>query len=260
MKYEVTVPPSSTEQKISIDIPDYAPKITHAVTGTTPIKEPEIPTIPEIPPPNSDNSGYELVYERGFDVKSEITTTQGARNTLSTSVTKDSKGSFRSEVRASDAAQSSGYRGEIQFTEDAANPKEGRIEYDVLYEKVFGSNGHSFQLHPHYTDRSATLALWHSGGKFQVVRSVQKDANIYGKVLQTIEANRWYHMVWEFKLTTAKTGYIRLFIDGKLVHEETNVITDVDKGSYLKIGVNRWKPMTGDSIMYTDNLRVFRKK
>src|SRR5690606_16611923 len=114
------------------------------------------------------------VFERGFDTKAEITTSQGPRDTLSTTITKNSPGSFRSEVRANDASVSSGYRGEIQFTEDAANPREGAYEYDAYYEQVFKDNGHSFQLHPHDSGMSATIALWHNGGRFQVVRSVKQ--------------------------------------------------------------------------------------
>jgi len=43
MKYPVTVPPSSTSQVITVDIPEVSP--THTVTGTTPIDPPTDPNL-----------------------------------------------------------------------------------------------------------------------------------------------------------------------------------------------------------------------
>jgi hypothetical protein len=256
MKYEVTVPPSSTEQKISIDIPDYAPKITHAVTGTTPIKEPEIPTIPEIPPPNSDNSGYELIYSNGYNKQTDLTddNAQYGNGRVVTTHKTEGTGSFLS-IPAGNT--SNGFRSEDQFTngKKAIQIDEGAVEYDVMYGYLLKNAAHSVQFHPSDTRASASLALWHKNGLLVFGRDINASANGFKPTL-----NKWYRFRIEYNFA-ARGGYARWYIDGKLQHEITPLPVSAGGGQYLKIGVNAFSGTNedGNSRVYYDNLKIYRK-
>lgn len=263
MKYTLDTPPSATPQKVTVDISlndDGRIAVSHAVTGTT-----EIPTTPPVtePPVIPPAEGLELLYETGYDNDSDIrnASNQLGQGSISTTVKKSGRGSFKSLVNSNRASNiSSGWRSEVQYgSEYSRDGDEIVVEYDTLYEKVFNTDGLNVQWHGNASGTSGQLALWISGAKFMVMRSVKKGVNIYQKApLKAIEANKWYHMKWEVKFSSGRDGYVRLYIDGDLYYEATGQTSD-GTGQYLKIGTNRWN-VSSESIVYFDNLKIFRKK
>jgi hypothetical protein len=217
------------------------------------------------PPPPPGNFGT-VTFQTGYDASSNVNTNQGPRNSVSTTIKKTGAGSFRSEVRASDQSTSGGYRGEMQYNGTSYNPTEGVVEYDVYYEnwRNFGGGGHSMQWHPNNGTGSATLSLYSYGGKFQVVRNLgskYSGTNYYQSgTLQTITANKWYNMRWEFKWAESG-GYVRLYIDNVLYYSYTGETMNSSTGMpYIKVGQNRWSMPSGtNTVVYYDNLKVYKK-
>jgi hypothetical protein len=207
-------------------------------------------------PPPAGSYGT-LVYQNGYDLASNVVTNQLGLGSWSSAIKKTGAGSFKSYVVAGGPNQSSGWRSEQQYGSNET-PNEGVVEYDVYYEVPFASNGHSFQWHPITSGASATLALWHSGGKFQVVRSVSKGVNIYGNATMTIAAKKWYNMRWEYKFSTGTDGYVKLYIDNVLYYSALNTRTADGSGQYLKVGQNMFNETTSGTAYY-DNLKVYRK-
>jgi hypothetical protein len=60
----------------------------------------------------------------------------------------------------------------------------------------------------------------------------------------------------EFKF--GSSGYFRHYIDGQLVASWTGQVGD-GSGQYLKVGVNMWSQSGSNSVVYYDNLNVWRK-
>lgn len=218
-------------------------------TGTITWKKKVTP--PTDNPPASGGSYGTLVYSTGFDKKSDIinTSNQQGNGGLSTTVYKDGPGSFKSVP----ANVSSGIRSEVQYSE-SLTPLEGAIEYDVMYETLFQNSGHSLQFHPVTSGGSASPGLWHVDGKFWLV-NWKGGANTYYPTSFTIPANKWLHMVFEYKIGSA--GYMKLTIDGIVVFNKTNIQVGDGSGQYLKVGVNMWQNQS--SVVYYDNLKIWKK-
>jgi hypothetical protein len=212
------------------------------------------------PPPTGGGSYGTLSFSAGYNSSSEVNTQQGMYNSVSTSQKIEGAGSFRSEVRGDQAAQSAGYRSEMQYNNSSVNPKEGVYEYDVYYEnwKAVSGGGHSIQWHPNSSSGSAVLSLQNYGGKFNVVRSLGGTNYMQSGTLMTTQANKWYKMRWEIKWSTGTDGYIRLYIDGSLYYSFTGKTSS--GGEYFKVGQNRWSMRSGENtVVYYDNLKVYRK-
>ena len=179
-------------------------------------------------------TGYTLTFENDFAQSSDINDNQLGLGGYST---KDG-GCFKSLVNGVNT--SSGWRSEQQYTQAAANPTEGAVEYDVNYESVFASGGHSFQWHPNADGASACLAMWHNEGKFYIVQKLAGDKGVYQTgTLTPIATNKWYKMRVEYKFSTGTDGYFRWYIDGVLYHKKENAPTAFsNSGQYVKIGQN----------------------
>ena len=214
-------------------------------------------------------AGYTMTYSNGYNSSSDISSNQLGRGGLSTSIYNAGPGSFRSEVRAGDAPISSGWRSEQQYDGSTYNPNEGAVEYDVYYENLNGSTwsgfdggGHSVQWHPNTGGGSAIVSLQNYNGKFDVVRDPNGTVYHQSGTLMTCQANRWYHMRWEYKWSTGSDGYVRLYIDNQLYYSFTGATAD-GSGQYLKVGQNRWpysgNTMTTTSVCYYDNLTIYKK-
>lgn len=210
---------------------------------------------PVDPPPPTGN----LLYSNPYDKASDINANQLGRGSISTFALVGS-GSFRTEVRGSDEAISSGYRSEQQYDGSQYMPAEGVYEYDVYYEnwKAVSGGGHSVQWHPKSIGGSAVLSLQNYGGKFNVVRSLGGTNSHQSGTLLTTKPNVWYHMRWEIKWSTGNDGYIKLYIDNSLYYSFTGKTSD--GGQYLKVGQNRWSMKSGENtVVYYDNLRILKK-
>jgi hypothetical protein len=246
MKYKLSTPPSSTSQEVNIDInlnDDGRVSVSHTVTGTTPIKEPEIPTIPEIPPVNSDK--YELIYQNNFDKLSDLTTNNGQYGNGTVI-----DGAFYSKP----ANVSSGIRSELQISTDKT-PDEGAMEWDAKYEVIVANNGHSWQIHPATSGGSASPGLWHINGKFVLVNWA-KGINKEYPTNQTIPQNKWNKYRIEYKM--GSKGYLRFFINGDKVLDKSGIqVGDGTKG-WAKIGWNGWGSDAAKSRIWYDNFKVFR--
>lgn len=201
------------------------------------------------PPP----AGYVETYRNGFDKMSDLTDNNGqyGNGKISTSVTKNSPGSFYSIP----ANVSSGIRSEWQSSGSSQNPTEGAIEYDVNYEVIVGSNGHSLQWHPSTSGGGGSPRLEHEGGKINILNWIN-GGNQSHPTGYTIPKNVWLHVRCEFKF--GSSGYFRLFIDGKLIGSWNGQVGD-NSGHYLKLGWNSWGSDGINSRIYYDNLVIYRK-
>ena len=217
------------------------------------------PTTPPVTPPDPPSGNYgTLIFQSGFDNKGDINTNQGPQNSISTTVYKTGPGSFKSQAGTNASNVSAGYRGEMQFTQ-AQTPAEGVYEYDVYYEnwKRFAGGGHSVQWHPNSSSGSAVISLQNYNGSFNVVRSLGGTNYHQSGTLMPVQSNRWYRMRWEIKFSTGNDGYIRLFIDDKLYYTFTGRTSS--GGQYFKLGQNRWNTGGENSVVYYDNLKIYKK-
>lgn len=245
MKHIIDTPPSSTAQKVTIDInlnDDGRIAVTHTVTGTTPIVEAP-PVVVE--PPVQD--GYELIYQNNFDKLSDLTTNNGQ---YGNGTVKD--GAFYSVPKN----VSSGIRSELQITSEQT-PDEGAMEWDAKYEVIVPNNGHSWQIHPATGGGSASPGLWHINGKFVLV-NWNKGGNTEYPTNQTIPQNKWNKYRVEYKM--GRSGYLRFFINNDKVLDRSGIqVGDGTKG-WGKIGWNGWGSDAAKSRIWIDNFKVYAKK
>jgi hypothetical protein len=213
---------------------------------------------PTTPPPvvvDPPVSGYELVFQSGFDKMTDLTTNSGqsARGTISTTNYVTGPGSFYSIPDN----VSSGTRSEVQYTYAHQLVNEGAIEYDAYYEAIVPNNLHSFQWHPNTSGASASPGLLHEGGKFTIMK-YRKAGNSYIRTGVTIPSKKWTKFRWEFKF--GNTGaYLRLYMDGKLIADDKSGWLGDGSGQYPKIGVNGWGTDASKSRVYYDNLKMYKK-
>lgn len=269
----IKVPPSETEQTIEIEIPD---TVNHTavidipnsfpfkVTGTTAPGETDPPPVPE------PVAGYEItaqeLWEKVTDLKADQIGVRRETDSLapyfSTSIVKNSTGSFKSTVPAGGNNLSNGNRSEQQYNDTAHNPKEGAIEYWAYYENWDASRGHSghtFQFHPHTGGASAIISLQNYSGKFEVVKSIRGVNTRIHNVSKSVVGNTWIHHRWEYKLSSGNDGYWKLFIDGDKVCDYKGQTAD-GSGEYLKIGQNKWGTMASATVVYYDSLKIYALK
>lgn len=240
----VVVLPSKDTTEVTFNV------TTTTTTSSSITVKPTVPTTqpPDVPPPIP---GYQLTFENDFAQASDLVTDQLG---LGSFVIKDGVGAFKSKVNAS-TNTSSGWRSEQQYTQTAANPTEGAIEYEVNFETLLTNSGHSFQLHPNTSGESASPGLWHVDGKFDLVNA--KRGNTHHPTGISVLANHWYKIRFEYKMGTS--GYWRTYLDGTLITNGSWIGQVGDNsGSYLKIGQNRWD-VTSESVAYYRNLKVFKK-
>lgn len=212
--------------------------------GTTP------PVDPPVDPPPTGSYGT-LTYSTGYDKTSDIinNSNQQGNGGLSTTVYKTAPGSFRSIP----ASVSSGIRSEVQYS-SGMTPTEGVIEWDVMYVKIQSSSCHSLQFHPNTSGGSASPGLWHENGKFTWVNWKGGTNSKYPTGF-TIPANKWMHMVFEYKM--GGSGYMKYTIDGVVLLDKKGIQVGDGSGGYLKVGFNSWSG--SNSEIYYDNLRIYRK-
>lgn len=218
-------------------------------------------TPPIDPPidPGGGYSGYTEVYSNPFSSASNINSNQLGRGGFSTF----GGGSFRSEVRAGDAAISSGWRSEQQYG-STQTPDEGIWEYEWYGENWgnFDGGGHSVQWHPNTSGASANVSLQNYSLKWDVTRAIGSTVTHQSGAPSHV-SNRWYKLRWEVKFATGSGGYIRLFVDGVQTYSFTGR-TDDGSGQYFKLGQNRWPSGSGNSmqttsVCYYKNLKIYRK-
>jgi hypothetical protein len=201
--------------------------------------------------PGSGGNYGTLIYSTGYNTTSDIfnSSNQAGNGGLSTTIYKDGPGSFKSVP----ASVSSGIRSEVQYS-SSLTPTEGAIEYDVMYETIFQSSGHSLQFHPMTSGGSASPGLWHESGKFTWV-NWKGGTNTKYPTNFTIPRNKWMHVVFEYKI--GSSGYMKFTIDGVVVLNRTGIQVGDGSGQYLKVGVNMWQNQ--ESVVYYDNLKIWRK-
>jgi hypothetical protein len=214
------------------------------------------------PPPGGGGNYGTLMYSTGYNSQSDIVngSNQLGQGSISTSKYKVGPGSFRSMVNSNPASNiSSGWRSEVQYSSSySRDGDEIVVEYDLMYEKLFNTNGLTTQWHGNASGTSGQLALWIQNGKFMVMRSVKSGVNIYQSgTLKTIETNKWYKMRWEVKFSPGNDGYVRLYIDNVLYYSTTGKTSD-GTGQYLKIGTNRWN-VSSESVVYYDDLKIWKR-
>lgn len=213
---------------------------------------------PTTPPPvvvDPPVSGYELVFQSGFDKMTDLTTNSGqsARGTISTTNYVTGPGSFYSIPDN----VSSGTRSEVQYTYAHQLVNEGAIEYDAYYEVIVPNNLHSFQWHPNTSGASASPGLLHEGGKFTIMK-YRKAGNSYIRTNVAIPLKKWNRYRWEFKFGNSG-AYLRLYMDGKLIADDNSGWLGDGSGQYPKIGVNGWGSDASKSRVYYDNLKMYKK-
>lgn len=270
MKLTYKVPPSLTEQTITIEVPDSAiitsysasvdySKVQPVITGTTPI--PATPD-PVEPVPVPEPTGYKQTAFVDFNEASDINSNQLGLGGLASF---DGRMVFKSLTNAT-SNTSSGYRSEQQYDTAPYNPGEGAWEYEAFYPTgcITGGVGeydsHVTQWHPTAPDgASATLSLSICGGVFTVVRNIDgSNIKVNGP---KVPLDKWLKHTWEIKWAKDKTGYVRLLIDGVKIFEVNNVQT-IRNGSaqpYFKLGVNRWANLSKTVTIYFDNLKVSQR-
>jgi len=237
-----------------------------ATSQTTVIVQPAV-----IPPDGGGDTipdGFTLIYQNGYDKSSDLTASQLGRGTISTSVFKTGPGSFKSQVNRGDGQISSGFRSEQQYSGSLSpNNAELIFIYDELIESMPGVDGLTCQWHGNTQGTSGQMSLWYGGGEFMIQRNVigpSGSANIYqdkqadGSALMKPQLNHWYHMRWEMKFSTGSDGYVRLYIDNKLYYSATGKTCD-GSGQYFKPGQNLFETPKNNSILYIDNLKVYKK-
>lgn len=222
------------------------------IGGTTPPIDPPID-------PGGGYSGYTEVYSNSFSSASNINSNQLGRGGFSTF----GGGSFRSEVRAGDAAISSGWRSEQQYGSNET-PKEGIYEYEAYYENWgnFDGGGHSVQWHPYTGGASANISLQNYSLRWDVTRAIGSTVTHQNNAPAHV-SNRWYKLRWEVRFSTGSDGYIKLFVDGVQTYSHTGK-NDDGSGQYFKLGQNRWPDGNGNSmqktsVCYYRNLKIYRK-
>lgn len=205
----------------------------------------------DAPPPVPGDYGM-LIYSNGFDKQADLDPFghgQAGNGSISTSVFKTGPGSFKSVP----ASVSSGIRSEVQFN-DAQTPSEGAVEYDVMYVKILSGSCHSLQFHPHTSGGSASPGLWHESGKFSLV-NWKGGTNTKYPTGFTIPANKWMHIVLQFKF--GSQGYLKFTIDGVVVLDKSNIQVGDGSGQYFKLGLNSWSGSSSE--IYYDNLKIYKK-
>lgn len=214
------------------------------------------------PPPPSTSDGYALTYSNGFDKSSDLSSDQLGKGSISNKVFKSGTGSFKSVVNVGDAAISSGFRSEQQYTGTAQNPLKGKVSYDVLYESFQnpGWGGSSIQWHPQ-GGGSAFLFLETAEGAFSVYQYKNGYSSSFGK----ITLNQWYHIDWEFNWSQKSDGYAKLYIDGKNVWSYSGPMYEGGL-PYIKCGQNFFssvdlsKGSQHGGTVYYDNFQIFTSK
>ncbi len=216
------------------------------------------------PPPPSGGFGT-LTYSQGYDVSSSVNTSLGRRNSVSYSTYRTGPGSFRSEVRAGDRAQSGGFRSQMAYTSSSQNPTEGVVEYDAYYENwnSFDGGGSTMSWNSNKSGASAIITLQNYEGKFDVVRAIGSSVIHQSGSLMSISSNTWYKLRWEFKWSSGNDGYVRLYINDALYFSYNGQTAD-GSGQSLRVGQNRWLTGSGSSmkttsVIYYDNLKIYSK-
>lgn len=225
-----------------------------------------------------------LVYSTGYETIGDIVNghNQLGQGSISTTIRYKGNGSFRSMVNSNPASNiSSGWRSEVQYPGSySSNNDDIVVEYYVYFETLPTgvAGGLATQWHGNAGGTSGQNSLWISGNDFMVMRSVSSGINLYqcgsgqpcapGGSTWSIQTGIWYYMRWEIKYASTNTGYVRLYIDDDVDNgiadavlyydTGTNVKTSDGTGQYLKIGQNLFDAPTNSSVMYYDDLKVWK--
>jgi hypothetical protein len=180
----------------------------------------------------------------------------------------DGKGkALKYVLNYNDPVISGSVRAEIQPA-GSDNPEESERWYGLKYwlEKFDTDDGRESILQWHDVDGTTPpLSIQAGSGSFTIMQSFSENGqNVnYPTELKTYETGKWISFVIHVKWTTAKTGVLQVWRDGKLVVDKHNVQTNSKGGSYMKVGINKWSwaPGGGTStstqrIFYIDNVRI----
>lgn len=209
-----------------------------------------------------------LLYSNNFDNASSLSTNQlgvnsTPANSISTTIFKSGTGSFRSIVYPGKLQVSGGYRSEQQYPGNySPDGQETAFEYDELFESYPDVAGLTTQWHGNAAGTSGQMSMWTQSHQFMVQRNIIGTAgssNIYQSgTLMPILLNHWYHFRWEIKFSTGSDGYARCYIDGTSYFSVTGKTSD-GTGQYLKVGQNLFASPSNNSILYIDNLNIWKK-
>lgn len=241
-----------------------------ASSTTTIITNPEV----VVPPDPGVPAGYTKIYSNGYDSSSDINSNQLGSGSISTTVKKTGAGSFKSQVNAGSGQISGGWRSEQQYSGSLSpNGADLIVEYDEQFETLPGVGGLTCQWHGNTQGTSGQLSLWYGDGQFMVMRNTigtSGSSNIYqskaadGGALWKVQLAKWYHFKWEIKFSSGNDGYVRLYIDGVLYYDAFPSGTKTGKtsdgsGQYFKPGQNLFASPKRNSILYIDNLNIYKK-
>ncbi|MEO8404378.1 MAG: polysaccharide lyase, partial [Chitinophagaceae bacterium] len=170
--------------------------------------------------------------------------------------------SLKFDLRSTDAIVSSSKRAEIQLAGTDA-PATSERWYGLRYwlSKYDADNGAESLLQWHDQDGTTPpLSLQVSGGRMNFCQSFTSNTH-YDIGATTL--NKWINIVIHVKWTTSNTGVLEVWRDGSKLVSKTNVRTNSNGGSYMKIGINKWSwaPGGGSStatqrIFYIDNFKM----
>lgn len=204
-----------------------------------------------------------LIYSNNFNAKADINTNQLGSGSISTDVKSEGAGSFKSVVNAGAGQISGGYRSEQQYAESySPTGADITVEYNEMFETQPNVAGLSVQWHGNASGTSGQMSMWTQGGKFMVQRNTIGTAgssNIYQSgSLMNIELNRWYKIRWEIRFSPGSDGYVRCYIDNNLYYSVSGKTSD-GTGQYLKVGQNLFASPGNNSILYIDELKIWKK-
>lgn len=201
----------------------------------------------------SNYPGYSLVFSDYFNKDSDLDPDdhgQYGNGFIDYTLKYEGLGSFASRP----ANVSAGIRSEVQLNQGNHSPKEGLIVYYANYRNFFNSNGHSFQFHP---DNSGSgNGFYHVDGKL-VYRNVTQGTGTYKDYPfnYTPSLNVWHKFEIFYKL--GSSGYMKVYIDGVLMVNVSNVQIGDLSNYYIKLGVNMWVNQTSN-VNY-DKFNVYKK-
>jgi len=214
------------------------------------------------PPP----TGFTLVLDKTFAVGTTLSEGQKGRGSISTAIFPE--GAFKAWYQAGDAAISSGFRSEQQYDGSLTpNDRDLIIELEEQFETMSTSvQGLNNQWHGNQSGTSGSGSMWIGGGQFMF--QIQPDGcngcgNVYqqvqadGSPLMRVEVGKLYKFRYEIRWANNSSGYIRVYINGKLYYSLTGKNCD-GRGQYFKTGINLFDNKNTVKV-HIKNLKIWRK-
>ncbi len=220
-------------------------------------------------PQTSDDgvpAGYKATTINKFSTDADLNpgghNQQGA-SVLNKTIFRSAPSSFESRVKS----VSSGLRGEVQYSASNTGP-EGGMDFWIYFPdyKKGTWGGHCAQFHPDGSNSggSATVALYHTEGKFTVWRNLGGSNMFQGGSPtggpMTIQPNTWYHVRFIIKWDRGTSGWIKCYIND-MINPYFSFAGQTQSDNAIpfpKLGQNNFGAEDGMIIIY-DDLTLFTK-